>query len=441
MDKWKWLARLSVLFVLLYGIGLYVLSCIGRNEPRSLVDYGIVWGSAWELAKNNQVVNETYFLKYSNNIKPMLILSLLLRIGFKLGMSDPFYFVLLFTVLQVLVAIWGVSVLAGETKYDLKLPILVMFVFCLPIWATTQAFYTDAMSFSFSIVVLALFYKIQHSDDRNRRLMLAIVAGILLAIGINIKITVCIPLIAFFIVFFLVGRKGERKYYPIEFVAVGIGFFATYFLIDRWAESYEITRLAQETADPILAWIALGLKGDGSFYQNREWVYQMQSLDSKAEKLAFCKEYICENWKYLFDAKHLAQKVDINYASGHLGNTDYTYYAMYDNNILWELFAPYGRYYWRTSQFSFCYVHSIYVICFLGGALNLVRYIKRKTFSAWLMVIDLSILGYFVFLMLWEANNRQLYNLVPILITAALLHGYQIVEWTKEYFSGKLKIK
>ena len=424
--KFNNITSFSIALTILYGIMLYFVNCFNRNEPNSLVDYGIVWNNAWELARGNEIVSREYFLTYSNNIKPMLLLGFMFRIAFLLGMEDPFYFVLIFSVLEVIAAIWSVMMLAQDND-KFGVPIIVCFGMCLPIWANTQAFYTDAMSFPFAIVIIALTKGAYKAEKRATRKVCSVVAGGLLALGIAIKVTVCIPIIATGIAIFFVCDRSTAKRIVANLVTGGVSFICTFFFLECWVGAYEITRLAKETSDPIIAWMALGLKGEGNFYSGQEFIYGLHTLPTKAEKVTISKEYILENKFYFWDAEHIRLKIRLNYASGHLGNTDFTYYSIGETNILWELFAPYGRYYWRTSQISFCYMHALFLVCFIGNVFSIIQYKREKKFSYTLLIADLSFLGYFLFLLLWEANNRQLYNMLPMLILGTVLHANQIV--------------
>ncbi|MCM1025793.1 MAG: hypothetical protein NC432_05130 [Roseburia sp.] len=65
--------------LILYGISLYGVSCFCRNSPDSFADYQQVWAGAAELAAGEGLSQEWYFKIYANNIKPMLLLSVLFR--------------------------------------------------------------------------------------------------------------------------------------------------------------------------------------------------------------------------------------------------------------------------------------------------------------------------------------------------------------------------
>lgn len=425
--KWLYPALLIGLGIFLYGI-----SCIGRNSPESLVDYGRVWNAALEIASGKELSEEWYFKIYANNIKPMLFLSVLIKIATALRFKDPYYFILIFSVLEVIGAAWGIGILSGNTLEERKryrIPIILMFFFLLPIWANTQGFYTDTMSFGTVAISFAIMKLAFDEKQKGKKYLLIASASVILAIGVNIKITVLIPIIAAGIITLLFRRDKKHM------VCVSLLLLFTIVvngMILMWAQTYEIWNSAKVTSEPIIDWVALGMKGEGNYYDNRDYAAYVTNLPTRKEKIEYSKQYIWENRRCFFDKVHLIQKIRCNFASGNLGTKDFTYYALQEHNIIWELFAPWGKHYWRTSQFCFCYIFSFYTVYFLGGILTVVSILKTKKISLEKMMCDLTLFGNFVFLMIWEANNRQLYNQMPIFILGVIMNVRMIIQLKKE---------
>ena len=425
--KFKWLFPI---LTSLFAITLFIISIIGRNEPASSDDYGRVWNAAWSLAHGEEIQDAYYLMNYSNNIKPMLLLYLVFRFSACLSIDDPFYIILLINVIGVVASICGLHYILNNDNNRSKygVPVIVCYICCLPIWAMTQTFYTDAMSLCFSVVIIALAKKMFTCQNKILTVLLCIIMGILLALGMDIKVTILIPLIAASIVYIIIKDCSMNKKTIGCFCCILLSFGIAQFSFDTWANSFEITQESKVTEDPIITWIGLGLKEDGSFHANLDYINTVHDFSTKAEKEEYCKDYIRENFRYFYDLEHIVAKIRCTYASGHLGSAEFSYIAKYKDNILWQLFSPWGRFYWRSSQMGFCYLHSLFSVCFIGNIITVYRYIKDKKHSKTLMLFDLAMLGYFLFLLIWEANNRQLYNMLPILIGAAILNGKQIVE-------------
>lgn len=431
--------RLYILLLSSYGIMLYVISCIGRTLPDSLGDYGQVWNAAAALASGAELSEESlrYFSIYSNNIKPMLILSAIFRLAAFLGFQDPFYVVLFVGAAGIIAAVAGGTVLLGTLpeRQKYRIPLLLMFAAALPVWANVQTLYTDGLSFSLGIVVLALL-KLSISSAKWRRYLFLASAGLLAGLGMAVKVTIAIPLIAGFIVF-CYKKLFSKFWIPLLFLLISAG---TYEMTTLWAGHYEIWETAKKTEEPVIAWIALGLKADGSWSGNQEYYLNDINLSSKEEKIEYAKKYIWENRREFVNVSHLVQKARHNFASGSFGTKDYTQYTMGESNIIWEAFSPWGKYYWRTSQLCFCYAFAIYAVYLAGGILTVTDLIQKRKISSIKMTADLTLLGYIVFLMIWEANNRQLYNHLPMLLLGAVMNARRIAAWIEQKANGSDRI-
>lgn len=434
LKKSTWLyAALLVLF----GVALYIVSCIGRNSPYSLEDYLQVWNGASELTEGRAFTTPFYFQTYANNIKPMLFLSILFRLSKALGFQDPFYFVLILSICLVLGAVWSAGILVGDSREErrqYRLPILLMFVCTLPIWANVQAFYTDSMSFMTGIFALALIRLSFEAVYKWKAALLLALAGISTGIGISIKVTVFIPLIAGFIVFCFCRQPLKKWGYLSVFALFAI---VSWKSVDLWAETYDIWNTAKQTSNPAINWVALGLKGNGGWNDNWDYVTYTLSLPSKAEKTKYALQYIRENYRNFWDITHLVGKARFNFASGTFGAANYTYYAINEHNLLYELFSPWGKHYWRASQLCFCFIFSIYTVYFLGAMATIRHLIKRREIPIIKAIADLSLLGIILFLMVWEANNRQLYNQLPIIILGAVLNARLLVSSKILFFPAR----
>ena len=79
------------------------------------------------------------------------------------------------------------------------------------------------------------------------------------------------------------------------------------------------------------------------------------------------------------------------------------------------------------SQYCFCYLSSIYMLLMLGMFQCVIEIFRGREVSPLLMVCQLSFFGIYIFLMLWEANNRQMYNQMPGLILGAVLSLREIL--------------
>ena len=408
--------------LILFGIGLYVFS-LGREDNRyTMTDYIQIYSAAMDIAAGKEISNSYYFLIYSNNQKPMLLLSLLFRAADFFHLPE-FQAVLAINVIQILLVVWGCGYLSeheGDSRW--RFPILVAFVFFLPIWGMPSVFYTDSMSFGLGILALALLKKTQNSVGRSIWCWAAC-AAFIVVLAISWKITAIIPVIAAIIITIWQKRKCNWK------TIIGfLIFFALFSLImNIWTNKYELVRQSKTTANPLISWVALGMKEDGSWNLNREFVGCLNNLSTTQEKSEYTLEYIKENKESFWDVDHLIRKSCRNFANGNMGVCEFMFIEDDDGTLIWNLFSPWGKYYWRASQYCFCYLNSIYVLLLLGMLYCVKDLFRGERISPLLMIDQLSFFGIFLFLMIWEANSRQLYNQMPGLILGAVLSLREIL--------------
>ena len=325
--------------LVLFGVLLYVVSLSRQGNENTLLDYTYVYRDALNLANGRELEDTNYFLTYSNNLKPMLLLSVLFRMALLMDVS-PFYFVLLRNVILVMLVACACGYLAernGDTCW--RFPILLAFVFLLPMWEMTAVFYTDSMSFGMGILGLAFLKLAAASRGKRRQILWALLAAGMAVLAGTWKITVIIPLIACAVILLWQRVSVDRR------VTLLFGGFVVILgvALQLWANSYEITKEASETANPVISWVALGMKEDGSWTNNREFVDHMYEFSTRQEKQQYSMEYIRENRSEFWNPVHLRKKASYNFANGNLGASAFLNVEYSDGTLLWEMFSPWGK--------------------------------------------------------------------------------------------------
>ncbi len=420
---------LYLLALAIFGVLLYITSLSRQGNENTLVDYIYVYRDAMNLATGGNLEYTDYFVTYSNNLKPMLLLSVWFRVATLLGIT-PFHLVLLRNVLLVLLVVWACGYLTEQNGDCMwRFPILLAFALLLPLWDMVSVFYTDSMSFGLGILTLALLKKAGSAKTNKGKILWSVLAGLATVSAIAWKITAIIPLIAGAMILLWQREKADRRVlvqYAAAAIVFGVG-------LQLWANTYEITKQAEAIANPVISWVALGMKEDGSWTNNTELVEQMYTFSTKEEKQQYCLEYIRENKADFFNAEHLRKKAGYNFANGNLGASAFLNVERNDGTLIWEMFSPWGSYYWRTSQICYCYLVSLYVLLWIGMIFSLRGVIRGQNPPSLLMICQLSFIGIAIFLMFWEASGRQLYNQMPGILLGGVL--------SIDYFWKNLSIK
>lgn len=407
---WHWIAPLG------YGVALYGICWLNGNRNHTLADYAAVYQCALEIAGGQQLSFPHYFEVYGNNVMPALFLSIPFRLAAFFSVSE-FSVTLFFSVAGVLLSMWSVGeLLSQKGKESPRIWAFLLMAACLPIYVHTGVFYTDGMSFGWGVIALALLKK-AYGLEKGRGLFAAL-AGFAAIYGAQWKMTACIPLIAAACV--LAVCQSWRRWKTLA----GFALFAlvTLLLLHVWSSEYPFAAASRTTSNPLSSWVAMGLKGDGSWNESKAFVDEINEMETKAQKKEFARQYFLENLPEAFTWQHVFRKTRRNFASGMLGCSDFLGTSS-DETLTWEMFQPWGAYYWRTSQVTFCYMGMIYLVFFLGCVKSLWKLMRHETVPPWKIVADVSFLGIFLFLSLWESNNRQLYNQIPVLVLGLIANG------------------
>lgn len=422
--------------ILFYVVFLFVLGCIARNNPSSLHDYGVVYRSAEALARGSSY-DEIYFAEYSNNIMVLIMLAKIIKFSDLFGITVPYYLVLGIGTLITASAIVASCYLVKTTTNSMTACFInvLLFMSMLPVWVNNQTLYTDHMTFSGVVVSLALLVY-AFRCFRIKRLILILLSSIIFGISIMLKITCIIPFIAGIICLIVLGNKNKirnKSYYLFGIIWLLLMILTIVGCI-RWKSGYTVYEMAKTHEDPVIAWIGLGLVGNGSYADNEGYVDGLHQLSTKELKEEYAKDYISQHISEVMNLNHYIDKVRCNYASGYYGADDYIYVPEvgYENHILYKICHPFGTYYWRCSQLTFSYAMSIYIIYLLGTIKAIIDIIKGRKISGCMLLCDVAFIGYFMFLIIWEANNRQLYNSVPLMLVGLTIHIYHLLK--KEAF-------
>ena len=447
-----------------YWILLYLISVIHGNAYHVVGDYEILYISALEMADGQELSFTHYFMTYGNNVGPMLLLAGIFRLSHLVGLNE-FYPALFLSTLTVIGSIWAVGellsdggllfsvnkvncifagsedcVFAGEKNRskNMRIPVLVFTAFCLPLYVFTGAFYTDTLSFGLGVIAVAL---MKLSLRKKKAWWLMIPAGVVTVLGAVWKITALIFIIAVAIVWLISLLSGKKKnvknkkkkadikeeikeentednkiWKKTAVYALTVAVFAI--LVFAIFHSIPIYKDAKQYSNPTTAWLALGMRGNGSYSENVEFSDAVNELSSKEEKNAYIKAYMKEHANEAFSLNHILSKAQNNFAGGTFTCSDFTVNTS-GHSMIWELMDPGGRYYYGASGYAFSYVAMMYLLFFLGGVCALIRLFQGKNGLPFMKVAaDLSFFGLFLFLMIWESNNRQLYNQLPVMILA-----------------------
>ncbi|MCX4304853.1 MAG: glycosyltransferase family 39 protein [Acetatifactor sp.] len=431
------------LFLGCYALVVYVLCLRSRGIP--VHDSLSVINGARYFAGLTDEMSWTYFASCPNNLMPAVYLSFLFRIAHFFGAEDGWYFAVAVNVVMLLAALYCVFRISGRVSWHKTasswsgMLILAMYF---PILGHTQSLYTDAFSFCFGVTAFYIWLRNQEKRVGGWRQQAGnVVAGIIWAVGMQLKMTVAISLIAVLLYLILFRRARDIIsrcgiiFLIVAAVALGCRAYADSLPTQEYKDTWALPTASH--------FIAMGLIGDGGFDMYSDYFVTMTGTWGMEEKKRYIREFIWENKGNFLDPEHVHAKLRNNFAEGTMGASIF-FHSAESHGLVYNCISYQGAHSWgyRVRIDGYWYMILILTsLCFLGELLS-----REKEREAGRVVAMLSIAGIMCYVMLSEANNRQLYNHLPWIMIAANVGLWRLVEytgrcsvWLRERKKGKIQ--
>ncbi len=298
-----------------------------------------------------------------------------------------------------------------------------LFWLILPIvYLQGSVFYTDTYSLPFVPAVLYLYERASVSQSRRGFALFTFLTSITLFVGVQMKSTVLFVFIAAVIVG-LLSRKLKKN---LVLIAVSLVVFLSLGGVLTHIEYNTVLseELIEQHRMPTTFWIAMGVGSYNGVYSQHD-DDAMMSLGTQEEKKSLAATLIKERLSSRSLTEHIefyARKLNRTFGSAN-GDVGYMLSrgALNPDNFIYQLILPDGRFYVAFSHLN----QGVYVFLCIFGVLGAVFSIKKGDRRA--DVIYLALLGFFLFMFLWESNHRQLINQFPLYIMLASIGFVQIL--------------
>jgi hypothetical protein len=418
----------------------------------------IVQNSAMLVAQGNyNDVPLFYFSRWFNNVMPMYILAALYKVGLtiydvmsnflRLPIKNTLFaenFVLILSMCNVGIAmITSFSLL--NKKRQTKTPLFILFfLYCLsiPIWMYTRIFYTDSMSFSFSIIGVAiLFAAIENQYNWRKKILMFSISAVIYGFGWLLKPTSCFSIVALLIVLLLHKKDKTKKdsltnykvliYASVLFATIFAGIIIISKVFEKNLPSNS-PEMVETYRVPSLFWIGLGLENNGSYGDNLDYanevLYGVPDYKSRDE---YVKTYILENAGNFINLEHLKSKALSNFTEGDIkANRDAFITTEPVSEFLDFQNAPNAKWLYKYQIYTKAFWWFLCLLLLKHSIVQLISIKSKPMVPDQTMeqmgfipevLGDITLFGVVLFLMIWEANARQLYNSYPwILFLAAI---------------------
>ncbi len=162
------------------------------------------------------------------------------------------------------------------------------------------------------------------------------------------------------------------------------------------------------------------MRADGGFAQNGEYVLMLQNASDLKMRKEVTFQYVADHIWEAWDMDHIISKARANFAFGTLGSQDFVEVSEKDST-LFEIFTFNGLHFKKYAMAATSYFYSLLILLGVAVAATVYRMKKGNVFNPLHVVTIFTLFGIMVYVMIFEANNRQLYNHVSWFVIGGTL--------------------
>ncbi len=426
LGRWEsWLEKhylpLLAGFLALSGAVQLASAVLLRYQPA--FDLGAIYQGAIEWVEQGSFFSQySYFYYFPNNLGGMAFLAVFFSIARWVGVTDTFMVASVVNGLCVLGAICATAAVCRRLLgVRHAVFALALFALSLPFWCMAPVFYTDSLSILFPILLYYLYIRLQDCQGLWQRLLLTGLMGVTATVGMLVKFTVAIMLIAILIDSLLrLPLKRTAAMAGLSLLVVAAGFWAFNGMIYAWHLDKDI---AQVQNTPKLHWVMMGLQGEGGYNpQDYEFTRSFSDPDQQhqalVDEIGSRMEQLGPDGLYrLFWRKTLR-----NFGSGTYNQSDFLDDSPVNRGWLQELLLYDGQnypLYQGLCQSVFLAVLALVALSSLQEVFGGPGRSQRDT--ARLLAPRVAVFGVLLFFACWETAGRYITNYVPVLLLGAVL--------------------
>lgn len=409
--------------------------CTINFQSRPIWDFPVIQ----ELAKDfngEYLWGYEYIAQYPNNLFLFGIFKVMYKLANIIGFYDYDLIGTIFNMICIdLSALFTfLAIKKAFNSYNKGIFGLIIFTTISPIFVYTCIYYTDTLSMLFAPLMIYIFLFIKNENSIKKIIGYSVLLGAVTLIGMMLKMTVIIVLIAIFIRWIFSSNKAVYKIVSIAFIiAIMLCMFVCKGFVTQ--KLYERYNIKKEEQIPYTHWIMMGLNGNGGY--NEEDFQYTKSFKTKEEKTSANISEIKNRVNNIIETKNLKFVVTkFLYTWG-----DGTYFCL--NKVVYKFGdTKTALIHFQDSWKVKTYLSLVQIRHISMLLLILISYfvcIKRKDNNEEDVEIisKLIILGVVAFFMIWEARSRYLINFIPILIICEI---YGIDNLINKFESRKIKL-
>lgn len=407
----KQLKRTALISILTLAVGqlifLFLVKPQLRYDPLKTFDMAV------EMLRTHTISStyETgYFARYTNNYPLTLLTYWFFLLLSKLGVAQSSFMLAaqLVNVACITGSIWlGYLILKELKNRQTAVFYLLICVLCPLSYVWAGFFYTTTLSMPCLMGILYLYLRLPRAKSGRRRILLGAALGLILILGYKLRATAMIAFIAVALCVLLklwsLRSDFSLKALFRRYASCGAAFLLTAVLsLGFWnaAVNRYVAFDYKNTGFPMIHWVMMGARWDGSFDQTDE--LYTSGFETQEEKIEADKKVLLERIREagpdglisLFGRKLLNTWVDGT--DSYQAENSYCTYSKLYNYLLGNKSGPLVIY---AQAFR-----ALQMLVIAFTALTALWKFWRKKKQPALLPVQLTLLGGMAFHLLWETN-------------------------------------
>lgn len=428
---------------IIIGMAIIVQITYGIILTRKIgFDCGVVFDSAIELSNGN-FTNVEYFSRYENNIFLLFFDEIVVRIA-NIMHINVYIFATIVNILFIDLSIFFIFKICKKLCNSSSLIVVIMSIFMLGISPYISVMYTDTLSLLFTT---GIFYMYLNYKEKNKKIYIAYIA-LLSTLGLYMKPTNIIVLVAIScfeginLIYRVFCKDKKLTKALLKEVAIIVSLFLFVVIITRIIfNSYKDYRLSSYITDemyykrsvPFTHFLMMGIKPveyEGNYYgfYNEDDVQATISIIGKDNKTKYNLDVFKQrisNLGLTGYIKYLYQKYNCIISDGTFFYGSEGHFYVSEPIIKGQKIESIQKYFYKDKDEYNKYTNNLFqatwtfllIVIFIGEAFILIRFIRKKEkINTKIGIVELSIIGIILFILLFEGRSRYLINYVPMFI-------------------------
>lgn len=410
--------------MILLSVGIFLLQLCYLYFVRVYVLYDnlLILDQAVEMQGTRQINPEffkEYFQRYPHNAPIVIGLYWVLKIAGVFGVGSLHWVPCMVGLFSMDLGLLFGGLLLKKLATMRSVFLYVCLCFLNPwIYIWIPWYYTTVCSIPFLMGMVYFAVAAWKEEKTGKQIFYSVVFGVFAALGIRIRVTTAIVLIAL-LIWTCAGRVWEKKKVASILMPAALS-MVTLFLVTGGVIRHYVPFDTEEKSLPPTHFVMMGMSGEGT-YKAPDVAYTSGFVGREAKvdaNLAQIKKRILDKGP-LGMVKLVGQKLCVTWEDGSAGFQQEWMYSKEPSKAYLYLCGERNDGFLLYAQ----WFHVAMLLCVLTGS---IRGMKKQKWDIWLL-LRLILLGHMMFYILWEAQNRYSIGMLFILM---LLAADGLEPWT-----------